>query len=99
MSQNDPGGFERNFLDSDVDLEIGHPSPGAEIYSRSSSFRFPSARSLALLLLFTGATVASTYYYAYQEGAACRLWFWPKTHRLKCQPSKCQVAWRQSPKI
>lgn len=70
MSQNDPGGFERNFLDSDVDLEIGHPSPGAEIYSRSSSFRFPSARSLALLLLFTGATVASTYYYAYQEGLA-----------------------------
>ncbi len=70
MSQNDPGGFERNFLDSDVDLEIGHPSPGAEIYSRSSSFSFPSARSLGFVLVFTGMAVVSTYYYAFQEGLA-----------------------------
>ncbi len=70
MSQNDPGGFERNFLDSDVDLEIGHPSPGAEIYSRSSSFRFPSARSIGFVLVFTGLAVVSTYYYAFQEGLA-----------------------------
>jgi hypothetical protein len=70
MSQNDPGGFERNFLDSDVDLEIGHPSPGAEIYSRSSSFSLPSARSIGFFLIFTGMAVASTYYYAFQEGLA-----------------------------
>jgi len=70
MSQNDPGGFERNFLDSDVDLEIGHPSPNAEIYSRSSSFSLPSARSLGFFLIFTGLAVASTYYYAFQEGLA-----------------------------
>lgn len=70
MSQNDPGGFERNFLDSDVDLEIAHPSPGAEIYTRSSSFNLPSARAIALLLLIGFGGFGGTYYYAYQQGVA-----------------------------
>lgn len=70
MSQNNPGGFERNFLDSDVDLEIAHPSPGAEIYTRSSSFNLPSARSVAVLLLLAMGGFGATYYYAYQQGVA-----------------------------
>ncbi len=70
MSQNDPGGFERNFLDSDVDLEIAHPSPGAEIYSRSSSFNLPSARMVGAVILVLGATMGGTYFYAFQQGVA-----------------------------
>ena len=70
MSQNDPGGFERNFLDSDVDLEIAHPSPGAEIYSRSSSFNLPSARMIGVTILVLGATMGGTYFYAFQQGVA-----------------------------
>ena len=70
MSQNDPGQYEQDFLDSDVDLRIAHPSPGAEIYSRSSSFNLPSARGAVALLLVLGAAVAGTYYYAFQEGLA-----------------------------
>ena len=70
MSQNDPGGFESNFLDSDVDLEIAHPSPGAEIYTRSSSFNMPSARAIGFVLLLLFVGFGSTYYYAYQQGVA-----------------------------
>ena len=70
MSQNDPGGFESNFLDSDVDLEIAHPSPGAEIYTRSSSFSLPSARAIAVVLLFAFIGFGGTYYYAFQQGLA-----------------------------
>ena len=47
MSHNDPGDFEKEFLDSDVDLRIAHPSPGAEIYSRSSSLNLPSLRAVS----------------------------------------------------
>lgn len=67
MSQNDPGGYQRNILDSDVDLDIAHPSPGAEIYSRTSSF-MPSARSIFLVLVLFGTTVGGTYYVAYNQG-------------------------------
>ena len=70
MSQNDPGEFESNFLDSDVDLEIAHPSPGAEIYTRSSSFNMPSARAIGVVLLLVCVGFGSTYYYAYQQGVA-----------------------------
>ena len=70
MSQNDPGGFERNFLDSDVDLEIAHPSPGAEIYSRTSSFNLPSARVIGAGLAVLFAAMGGTYFYAFQQGVA-----------------------------
>lgn len=68
MSQNDSGNFEKEFLDSDVDLRIAHPSPGAEIYSRSSGFNLPSFRAIFLFLLLIGGAVGSTYFYAFQQG-------------------------------
>ena len=68
MSQNDPGQYEQDFLDSDVDLRIAHPSPGAEIYSRSSSFNLPSLRAIVGLMVIVGAAVAGTYYVAFQQG-------------------------------
>ena len=70
MSQNDPGGFDRDFLSSDVDLQIGHPSPGAEIYTRSSSFNLPSPRLIGFFLLIAFGAMGGTYYYAYQQGLA-----------------------------
>ena len=68
MSHNDPGDFEKEFLDSDVDLRIAHPSPGAEIYSRSSSLNLPSLRVIFILLLLIGGSAGGTYFYAYQQG-------------------------------
>ena len=68
MSHNDPTEFEKEFLDSDVDLRIAHPSPGAEIYSRSSSFNLPSIRAVVGFLVVMGGAVGSTYFYAYQQG-------------------------------
>ena len=68
MSHNDPGDFEKEFLDSDVDLRIAHPSPGAEIYSRSSSMNLPSLRAIFLLLVLIGGSTGGTYFYAYQQG-------------------------------
>ena len=68
MSQNDSGNFEKEFLDSDVDLRIAHPSPGAEIYSRSSGFNLPSFRAVFLFLILIGGAVGSTYFYAFQQG-------------------------------
>ena len=70
MSQNDPGQYEQDFLDSDVDLRIAHPSPGGEIYSRSSSFNLPSVRAVAVFLVILGGAVGGTYYVAYQDGLA-----------------------------
>ena len=68
MSHNDPGDFEKEFLDSDVDLRIAHPSPGAEIYSRSSSMNLPSLRAIFLLLVLIDGSAGGTYCYAYQQG-------------------------------
>ena len=68
MSQNDSGNFEKEFLDSDVDLRIAYPSPGAEIYSRSSGFNLPSFRAIFLFLILIGGAVGSTYFYAFQQG-------------------------------
>ncbi|HAT08010.1 MAG TPA: hypothetical protein DCS39_01985 [Rhodobiaceae bacterium] len=68
MSHNDPGDFEKEFLDSDVDLRIAHPSPGAEIYSRSSSLNLPTLRAVIVFLILIGAAVGGTYFYAYQQG-------------------------------
>lgn len=68
MSHQDNGDFEKEFLDSDVDLRIAHPSPGAEIYSRSSRFNLPSMRAIAVVLLVLTGAVGSTYFYAYQQG-------------------------------
>ena len=68
MSHNDPGDFEKEFLDSDVDLRIAHPSPGAEIYSRSSSLNLPSLRAVFVFLILIGGAVGGTYFYAYQQG-------------------------------
>jgi hypothetical protein len=68
MSHNDPDDFEKEFLDSDVDLRIAHPSPGAEIYSRSSSLNLPSLRAVFVFLILIGGAVGGTYFYAYQQG-------------------------------
>ena len=68
MSHNDPSDFEKEFLDSDVDLRIAHPSPGAEIYSRSSSLNLPSLRAVFVFLILIGGAVGGTYFYAYQQG-------------------------------
>lgn len=70
MSQNDPGQYEQDFLDSDVDLRIAHPSPGGEIYSRSSSFNLPSMRAVGFFVIVLAAAVGGTYYVAFQEGLA-----------------------------
>ena len=69
MSQNPPrGSYENDFLNENVDLEIAHPSPNAEIYTRTSSSRLPPAPLLiagfALFAIFAGGV----YFYAYQQG-------------------------------
>ena len=69
MSQNPPRGpYDNDFLNENVDLEIAHPSPNAEIYTRSSSSRLPPAPLLvagfALFAIFAGGV----YFYAFQQG-------------------------------
>ena len=69
MSQNPPrGSYDNDFLNENVDLEIAHPSPNAEIYTRTSSSRLPPAPLLvagfALFAIFAGGV----YFYAYQQG-------------------------------
>lgn len=69
MSQNPPRGpYDNDFPNEDVDLEIAHPSPNAEIYTRTSSSRLPPAPFLvagfALIAVFAGGV----YFYAYQQG-------------------------------
>ncbi len=69
MSRNPPRGpYDNDFLNEDVDLEIAHPSPNAEIYTRTSSSRLPPAPLLvagfALIAVFAGGV----YFYAYQQG-------------------------------
>jgi len=69
MSQNPPRGpYDNDFLNEEVDLEIAHPSPNAEIYTRTSSSRLPPAPLLvagfALIAVFAGGV----YFYAYQQG-------------------------------
>ena len=86
MSHNDPGDFEKEFLDSDVDLRIAHPSPGAEIYSRSSSMNLPSLRAIFLLLVLIGGSAGGTYFTPISKAwkkvsAVCRRLSWPKRRR------------------
>ena len=69
MSQNPPRGpYDNNLLSENVDLEIAHPSPNAEIYTRTSSSRLPPAPLLiacfALFAIFAGGV----YFYAYHQG-------------------------------
>ena len=69
MSQNPPRGpYDNDFLNENVDLEIAHPSPNAEIYTRTSSSRLPPAPLLvagfALFAIFAGGV----YFYAFQQG-------------------------------
>lgn len=69
MSQNPPrGSYDNDFLNENVDLEIAHPSPNAEIYTRTSSSRLPPAPLLvagfSLFAIFAGGV----YFYAYQQG-------------------------------
>ena len=69
MSQNPPRGpYDNDFLNENVDLEIAHPSPNAEIYTRTSSSRLPPAPLLvagfAVFAIFAGGV----YFYAYQQG-------------------------------
>ena len=69
MSQNPPRGpYDNDFLNENVDLEIAHPSPNAEINTRTSSSRLPPAPLLvagfAVFAIFAGGV----YFYAYQQG-------------------------------
>ena len=53
MSQNPPRGpYDNDFLNENVDLEIAHPSPNAEIYTRTSSSRLPPAPLLVAGFVF-----------------------------------------------
>jgi len=71
MSQHRPGqdgGLEGGFLDSDVELEIAHPSPNAEIYARTSSFSFPPLPVIAGGLVALAVGTVGVFYYGYQRG-------------------------------
>lgn len=69
MSHNTPGSeFDRGFLDSDVDLEIGMPSPDAEIYASSSGFQWPSVFKILVFLVFFGGLAGGGYYVGYEAG-------------------------------
>lgn len=71
MSHNKSGSgqtFDRDFLDTDVDMQIAHPSPGAEIYTRASAFNLPSLPQMFFGLLAIGTVLSGVYYLAYQHG-------------------------------
>ena len=104
MSHNDPGDFEKEFLDSDVDLRIAHLSPGAEIYSRSSSSEPPSLRAVFVFLILIGGAVGGNIFMLISKGlkkgsAVCRLLFWQKKRRLRYPPKMFRAVCRASLKI
>lgn len=69
MSQNPPRGrYGSDFLNEDVDLEIAHPSPNAEIYTRTSSSRLPPAPLLVAGFALLAVLAGGVYFYAYQQG-------------------------------
>ena len=95
MSQNPPRGpYDNDFLNENVDLEIAHPSPNAEIYTRTSSSRLPPAPLLvagfAVFAIFAGGV----YFYAYQQGLqegqrSLPPSFWLKATRLRFRQTNC----------
>ena len=90
MSQNPPRGpYDNDFLNENVDLEIAHPSPNAEIYTRTSSSRLPPAPLLvagfALFAIFAGGV----YFYAYQQGIQEGQRSLPPVVLAESTPSKC----------
>ncbi len=69
MSQNPPRGpYDNDFLNEEVDLEIAHPSPNAEIYTRTSSSRLPPAPLLVAGFALAAVFAGGVYFYAYQQG-------------------------------
>ena len=69
MSQNPPRGpYDNDFLNENVDLEIAHPSPNAEIYTRMSSSRLPPASLLIVAFTLFAIFAGGIYFYAYQQG-------------------------------
>ena len=69
MSQNPPRGpYDNDFLNENVDLEIAHPSPNAEIYTRTSSSRLPPAPLLVAVFAVFAIFAGGVYFYAYQQG-------------------------------
>ena len=69
MSHNTPGSeFDKGFLDSDVDLEIGLPSPDADIYASSSGFQRPSLPKILFFLVIFSGLAGGGYYVGYETG-------------------------------
>jgi cell division septation protein DedD len=69
MSQNTPGSeFDKGFLDTDVDLEIGLSSPDAEIYASSSGFQWPSFSKILFFLVIFSGLAGGGYYVGYETG-------------------------------
>ena len=69
MSQDPPSRpYNDDFPNDDVDLEIAHPSPNAEIYTRTSSSRLPPAPFLVAGFLVITLFAGGVYFYAYQQG-------------------------------
>ena len=60
--------FDDNFLASNVELEIAHPSPHAEIYNRGDGFGLPSWPVLGGLVGLVCLGLGGLYYYAFQQG-------------------------------
>ncbi len=69
MSQNPPRGpYDNDFLNENVDLEIAHPSPNAEIYTRTSSSRLPPAPLLIAGFTLFAIFAGGVYFYGFKQG-------------------------------
>ena len=71
MSQNPPENgpeFDKGFLDSDVDLQIGSPPSSGVVMSRRSAFGLPSIPFLIIGFFMACAILGGGYYAGYQQG-------------------------------
>ncbi len=59
--------FDEGFLDDDTDLKIAHPSPNAEIYTRSGRSS-PSLLTVIVFLLMMSAGFGGVFFYGFQRG-------------------------------
>ena len=98
MSQNPPRGpYDNDFLNENVDLEIAHPSPNAEIYTRTSSSRLPPAPLLVagfafLPYLRVGCISMPISKGCRKASAVCRRSYWPKATPSKFRQKNCPKA-------
>jgi hypothetical protein len=71
MSQNPPENgpeFDKGFLDSDVDLQIGSPPLSGDVVPRGSGLGLPSIPSLAIGFFIACLILGGGYYAGYQQG-------------------------------